>query len=454
MEQYHTLDEYTDKYIGKEGTPEREEFEKNVEAMIVGSSQKITIHRGTHEIGGCITEYEHDGWKVFVDYGEQLPGFAPSGPLHIEGLTCGDLSKSILLITHNHGDHIGKIFELAPELPIGMGELTRDIQLISSKHRSSVSDTDKAMVKRLQSDNIRIFQAGENCKFGPFTITPLSVDHSAFDAYAFLIQVGDVKIFHTGDFRTHGFRSGKWDKLIKSYVGHVDYVVCEGTNVSRPKAKSKTERQVQCEFAECFRSHKANIVYVSTQNIDRIYSIIHAAERYHRIVLMDWYQKQLIDKVRQVRHVWQKSKMYQYGDSVCRLKEEGKDFMASQYFIDKLTYTGYVLIARANKKYDDLIAKLPGEKKQTYLSMWSGYITKDLPAYNEAMAKSVGKDYLYLHTSGHCDMESLGHLFDLTTPAKIIAIHTDDNEAFTKLFGQHWNVVPMQDGQTETLIHI
>ena len=22
----------------------------------------ITIHRGTHRIGGCVTEYEYDGW--------------------------------------------------------------------------------------------------------------------------------------------------------------------------------------------------------------------------------------------------------------------------------------------------------------------------------------------------------------------------------------------------------
>lgn len=34
----------------------------------------ITIHRGTNQIGGCVTEYEHEGWKLFVDYGEQLLG--------------------------------------------------------------------------------------------------------------------------------------------------------------------------------------------------------------------------------------------------------------------------------------------------------------------------------------------------------------------------------------------
>lgn len=65
---------------------------------------KITVHRGTNQIGGCVTEYESNGWKLFVDYGEQLPG-APSynKKLKIEGLTCGDLSKSALLITHYHG---------------------------------------------------------------------------------------------------------------------------------------------------------------------------------------------------------------------------------------------------------------------------------------------------------------------------------------------------------------
>lgn len=68
---------------------------------------KITIHRGTDQIGGCVTEYEYNGFRLFVDYGEQLPGAKKSPPLEIEGLTKGDLSKSALLITHYHGDHIG-----------------------------------------------------------------------------------------------------------------------------------------------------------------------------------------------------------------------------------------------------------------------------------------------------------------------------------------------------------
>ena len=46
-----------------------------------------------HQIGGCVTEYEYNGWHLFVDYGEELPGGPKTGDLQVEGLTKGDLSK-------------------------------------------------------------------------------------------------------------------------------------------------------------------------------------------------------------------------------------------------------------------------------------------------------------------------------------------------------------------------
>ena len=55
------------------------------------ASMNIRIHRGTHQIGGCVTEYEYGGWRLFVDYGEELPGGPKTGDLQIEGLTDGDL---------------------------------------------------------------------------------------------------------------------------------------------------------------------------------------------------------------------------------------------------------------------------------------------------------------------------------------------------------------------------
>ena len=108
---------------------------------------KITIHRGTDQIGGCVTEYEHKGWHLFVDYGEELSGDPETGELQVEGLTHGDLSKSALLITHYHGDHIGNITKLPEDLPIYMGEVAREIQLVLSNHLKTVMPAHKEMVK-------------------------------------------------------------------------------------------------------------------------------------------------------------------------------------------------------------------------------------------------------------------------------------------------------------------
>ena len=132
----------------------------------IKSPLNIKVHRGTHQIGGCVTEYEYDGWHLFVDYGEELPGGPKSGDLEIEGLTHGDLSKSAVLITHYHGDHIGNITKLPKELPIYMGGVGCEIQKILSNRLKSVSNAHKEMLARLE--DVRTFEAGKSFVFGPF----------------------------------------------------------------------------------------------------------------------------------------------------------------------------------------------------------------------------------------------------------------------------------------------
>lgn len=225
---------------------------------------KITVHRGSNQIGGCVTEYESNGWKLFVDYGEQLPGSPMSDKkLEIDGLTCGDIRKSTLLITHYHGDHIGKITELPTEIPIYMGKMAKEIASEHANHLSGVSEEHRRMAERL--NKVSTFTAGERFSFGEFNILPIVIDHSAFDAYAFYIEAKELKVFHTGDFRTHGFRSGKLSTVIKRYVERADYVVCEATNVNRPKATLMPEHELQKEFEMAFTENKYNVVYVFNQ---------------------------------------------------------------------------------------------------------------------------------------------------------------------------------------------
>ena len=410
---------------------------------------KITVHRGTDQIGGCVTEYESNGWKLFVDYGELLPGAPVSDKaLEIEGLTHGNLCKSALLITHYHGDHIGKIAELPPELPIFMGKISKEIAQELSEHLSSVNEGHRSMTERL--DSVRTFVPGGQFSFGEFSIMPIVIDHSAFDAYAFRIEAKKLTVFHTGDFRTHGFRSGKLPKVIEKYVGEVDYVVCEATNVNQPLATSKSEPELQKEFETAFRDSRHNVVYLSSTNIDRLFGLYHAALKAHLPFYVDAYQKRIMDIVAGRDNIWGKSRLYKYveGREPIVLQRDGADFRVADKFRDFLEEHGFVMIARANDRFDKLLSKIPQNGRKTFLSMWDGYLDRSKAAYNPALAQSIGTDYEYLHTSGHCDMVSLDRLLDMLKPKAIIPIHTDNPQRFVDLFCEKWPVIFLEDGES------
>lgn len=409
---------------------------------------KIIVHRGSNQIGGCVTEYECNGWKLFVDYGEQLPGAPMSDQkLEIDGLTCGDIRKSALLITHYHSDHIGKITELPAELPIYMGKMAKEIVSELANHLSSVSEEHRKMAERL--NNVNTFVPRKHFTFGEFDIIPIVVDHSAFDAYAFCIEAKELKVFHSGDFRKHGFRSGKLSTVIERYVERADYVVCEATNVNRPDTALMSEHELQKEFEKAFTENKYNVVYVSSTNIDRLFGLYHAAIRANRPFYVDAYQKRIMDIVAGRDKIWGKSSLYNYieGKKPQKLIQRGTEFIANDKFIDFVSEHGYVLVAREGERFDNLLNQLPDEGRVKYLSMWNGYLDESKAAYNPALAKSVGDDYRYMHTSGHCDMNSLEELITELDPKAIIPIHTDNPRAFADLFCDKWPVILLNDGE-------
>ncbi len=402
---------------------------------------RITIHRGTDQIGGCITEYEQDGWHLFVDFGTQLPGHDAS-PMAIEGLTRGDLSKTALLLTHYHGDHIGEIDIVPDDVPIYMGKLCREIAEFYMGYVGYMDEKSKRISERISK--AKTFSPGRPFRVGPFKIQPLNVDHSAFDAYAFRIEADGESVFHTGDFRSHGFRGGKFDKALKKHIGHVDYVVCEATNICRPDAVMVSENELQRQYIEAFRRHKHNVVYVSSTNIDRIFGLYRAAIAVGRPFYVDKFQKEVLNKVVRSKSLWTKSKLYNFTIPKPRLLEKhGTE--GYQVNTDFYGDNGFVILARANSRFEKLLSGI--SDIHNYLSMWDGYL-KEGPAYNEALAKALKSGYEYLHTSGHCDVTTLAKVFEILTPKAIIAIHTDDPKAFREYFSSKWSIIDLKDGQT------
>lgn len=408
---------------------------------------KITIHRGSNQIGGCVTEYELNGWKLFVDFGNQLPGAPISRePLEIDGLTCGNLTKSALLITHYHGDHIGNLAEIDSSIPIFMGHTACDIfcklQNRLSFIHGEVGEKAKKLLTRCQRANT--FLEGEKLSFGPFIIEPIKMDHSAYDAYGFLIyNMGNhsESVFHTGDFRFHGSLGLNGIDTIKK-LPKLKAFICEGTNIERNFKIAVTECEIEKRFECLFKRNKYNIVFVSSTNIDRLFGIYRAAKNSCRPIFMDGYQLDILNSVIEENKQFSdndktpKQALYDFDKktpyilSYDRFSKNTPQFFIPGKMRRLINWKGCVLIARTTTSFVSLIKTFPENQIKKYLSMWIGYLNPDSPAYNDELAKALGSAYEYVHTSGHVDNNTLKDIFKTISTEMIIPMHTTNPRKF------------------------
>ena len=198
----------------------------------------VTVHRGTHQIGGCVTELSTKTIRILIDFGSPLPGSPRREELRLPGVTEPDSPCHGVFFTHYHGDHMGQIGQILPSVPLWMGETTRDVALALSRRLERVPGTDSARASAAL-ERANTFCPGVPVVVGDIRITPLLVDHSAFDAYMFLVEVEGRKILHTGDFREHGPRGKALPAVLRHYVGQVDRLICEGTKIGRASCRER-----------------------------------------------------------------------------------------------------------------------------------------------------------------------------------------------------------------------
>jgi ribonuclease J len=422
---------------------------------------KLTIHRGTNQIGGCITEIESDGYKIFIDFGEQLPGTENKELPPIEGLTCGDVSKSALFITHYHGDHIGRMCDTAADLLIYVGKTALEIFQCLESRLSHIpnpeeSEKHKRITERIKT--INTFEKLQEIKIGGISVFPLFVDHSAFDAYMFIVEADYKRILHTGDFRGHGFRSKGLIPTLKKHAKNIDYIISEGSNIQRPNATMQTERELQKDFESQFRKTKYNFILVSSTNIDRIFALYHASKNANRCFICDGYQTNIL-KIVSENHK-QYTSFYDidydlkttYAGRFFELKRQGLNpYSFNGKLKPYLEKHGFCMLIRSNDTFRPLIDEYAkSNESKIYYSMWNGYLDCQKPAFNESLYNFLEPYKIeYKHTSGHADLETLKAVFDTVKPkCGVIPIHTEAPEKFQELFHEQTSIIPLNDGDS------
>ena len=398
---------------------------------------QIKVYRGTHQIGGCVTEIRTSNARIIIDMGAELPSANNStNQLEIEGVTCGTPDCDAVLITHYHGDHVGMYEEILPDIPIYMGNVAK--QIFAVVQQTLKNKLNQGNPERIQT--FKEFTVGKPHYFKDIKVTPFVIDHSAYDAYMLLIEAEGKRILHTGDFRMHGARGNKMAAVFEKYATNIDVLITEGTMLSRLTEKVMTEHELGIKAKKLLHDNKNVFVICSSTNIDTIAEFYNAAIENKKpfIVCEDDFQAEILRIVTNSStsqfYKFDRQKIYTYGKNL-------HDFIQDK---------GFVFIGRTNRITQTAIENFPDSL--LIYSMWSGYLDNSHPAFDGYKknfiddAVSAGCKLQYLHTSGHASAEDLKRISVITQAKTIIPIHCEKPEQFN-LLDVDANIKILQDGE-------
>ena len=391
---------------------------------------KIVVHRGTQQVGGCCTEIRTERARILIDLGQELPRSGEEQTsLSLPGITTGDTECGGVFFTHYHGDHIGLLDTILPGVPVYIEAASKDICVKLYRRLAIHAPAYSAVIDRLESA-VPLFTA-HPVQIGDLRITPFTVDHSAYNSCMFLIEGEGKKILHTGDFRTHGFRGKGVLPVLQRYVGQVDVLITEGTNLNRPEADTVTERDLSRRAAEYLKRWKNVFVLCSSTNIDRLAGLYAAARRAKKPFICDSYQADVLRTV--TDHGGERSPLYDfshiltYGDNLLPLMEE----------------KGFCMPVRANDRFHSIMNRFQKEESVLLYSMWAGYQERD-PKLKQFVSEY---HWEYFHTSGHASKTQLQLVCREVMPRiGVIPIHTEAPDMLNAIVAPY-PVLRIKDGE-------
>ena len=409
---------------------------------------RLRIHRGTKEIGGTCIEIEAEGKRIALDVG--LPLDAPDEGQkellpEVPGFREPDDSLLGVVISHPHQDHYGLARHIRPEVPVWIG---REANAIMAAASAYVPGGHAFADPNFIADRTPV-------KIGPFRITPYLVDHSAFDAYALLVEADGKRIFYSGDFRAHGRKAPLFEAMIKRPPRDLDVLLMEGTTIGRTGTSEgfATEADLEREFVQAFRETAGiHFVWTSSQNIDRLVTVFRAAKRTGRVLLIDLYTAVVLEATGRdtiPQSDWDGVRLYiPHSQRVYIKKNELFDDLerhqANRIFPEDLPglRERAVMLFRPMMMRDRGVEAVLEGAGLTY-SMWEGYLKERSVQRVVTWLKEHDIPWQVIHTSGHASAADLQRFSAALAPRTLVPIHSFETGRFAEFFA---NVVQKEDG--------
>jgi ribonuclease J len=400
---------------------------------------KITIHRGIDQIGGCITEISTNKTKILIDLGQNLPdGDGVVQDDHADFDSIEKLTKDVdaIFYTHYHGDHLG-LFHLVPNgVKQYIGEVAKRVALCKHQRLSYIKGREVISANEISKiEHMQTFVAEQVIEVGDIRIIPYFVSHSAYDAYMFVIEANNKRILHTGDFRCHGYLGKGLLPTIKKLIlkqGKIDFLITEGTMLSRLDERVRHENDLKIEVVEIMKQYKQVFVMCSSTDMERL-ATFHAANQEvdGRPFVCDDFQNSVLEIFSDT--AGRKSSLFNFGKCYSFRSDNSK-------LIHWMQDKGFCMLVRATDKFNDYFTFLEPkiDRNETVLiySMWKEYINPKSKHMNKVNLDFVAKfpSVKKIHTSGHASADCLVDVCSLVNPSLgIIPIHSEHSSNYKKL---------------------
>jgi len=413
---------------------------------------RLRILRGARQIGGSCVEIEAQGARLVVDLGLPLDapdGVDPSTLLpEVSGLRQPDTSLLGVLLSHGHHDHWGLLPASGDHVPVWMGEATHRIMTAAAGWVPGV----------VLPRDVRHISNRKTFVLGPFEITPYLTDHSAYDAYSFLIKGDGRSVLYTGDLRAHGRKAKLFEAFVARPPMGVDVMLMEGSTIGRSGAEAglPTETDIEAELTEVFGAARGMVLLAaSAQNIDRMVTVFRACRRTRRTFLVDLYAAEVLratanPNVPVVGPEWPEMALFTPRRQQRQVKRK-RAFVALHQNAHRRVFPEDLaaLAPRAVMLFrrfmlEDLEAAGCLDGATAIWSQWAGYLTQPENLELRERLTRLGIPIRVIHTSGHASVPDLKRLANAVAPKALVPIHTFRPEDYTRLFD---NVVQRGDGE-------
>lgn len=412
---------------------------------------EIKIHRGLDQIGGCITEIWIDSSRVFIDFGQNLPSNGKTASPEEDALMVADIIRNnekehqAVFYTHAHEDHVG-LFRYIP-LEQYIGEGSKELLLIKyrtllegyemaidechqlqegSKENEELLEenyrTTKGLIDKLKAfktwKRTALKESPSPITIGDIRVTPFFTCHSIYDAHMFLVEADGKRIWHTGDYRQHGYMGKGLFPMLRRYATDIDVLITEGTMLKR-KDKCIHECEVSRKMESVMQTFKYVFVLASATDIERLASIKVAAENANKpLCILSLFMKRTMEFFTERQ------------SSLSRGLFSFAPLYYTDKLYDKLKRKGFTIVVGTSQadKVKKLLDRLSQEETLLIYSSWDGY-------YKNAEQVKVNSKYkefremfhnvVDIHTSGHADKATIRKVIETVCPKEVICIHKE-----------------------------